>query len=305
MVNQFNYIVPKSLGELIFLISEYKGKARLIAGGTDLIAKMKRGAVVSGVLINIQEVKEMNYIKYDFTNGLRIGALTPLAAIENASIIQNKFPVLSETASMMASPNVRLHATIGGNLCNAAPSADAAPALIALGANVQISRIGGNRVVPLEDFFTSPGKTLINEDEILTEIQVSNPPPLTGVAYFKQKRRTGADLAVVGVAALVTIDTNVYEPSDYYANRLYDVKIVLGAVAPTPIRAKEAENILKCNMPTKKNLEKAAQAAIGICKPISDARGSAEYRLKLIGVLVPRAIKQAMERVHLGVKGER
>jgi CO/xanthine dehydrogenase FAD-binding subunit len=297
---------PKSLKETLVLISEYKGKARLIAGGTDFLAKMKRGVAMPEVLINIQDVDELNYIEYDIKNGLRIGSLTPLSSIENSPTIKAKFPVLAETASMMASPNVRAQASIGGNLCNAAPSADTAPSLIVLGARLKISGLKEERIVAAEDFLAGPGSTVLKTGELLVEIQIPDMPPQSGASYLKQKRREGADLAVVGVAALVTLDTSTCGQSGpYSANRLEisvgDVKIALGAVAPTPLRALEAEKVLKGKRITDQNLEKAARAASCICKPISDARGSAEYRLKLIEVLVPRAVKQAMEQVHLEV----
>jgi CO/xanthine dehydrogenase FAD-binding subunit len=305
-MSELKLLSPKSLKETLVLISEYKGKARLIASGTDFLAKLKRGAEVPDVLINIQDVSDLNYIKYDVKNGLRIGALTPLSAIEKSPAITNKFPVLAQTASMMASPSVRAQASIGGNLCNAAPSADAAPSLIVLGAKMIISGLKGDRTVPIEDFFTGPGTTVLKPGELLTEIQIADMPPQSAASYLKQKRREGADLAVVGVAAMIVMDTSTCGQSGPYSGnrldiRVGDIKIALGAVAPTPLRALEAEKVLKGKNLTDKNLEKAARAATEICKPISDARGSAEYRLKLIEVLVPRAVKEALEQVKLEV----
>ncbi len=292
-MSEIKYLAPQSLKETLVLLSEYKAQACLIAGGTDLIAKKKREADLPPVLINIQELRELNYIQGEPASFLKIGALTPLASIESSSVIRSMYPVLAIAAGMMGSPLVRLQATIGGNLCNAAPSADIAPPLIALGAELKISSINGERIVSVEDFFTGPGKTVLKADEILSEIQVPSPPPRSAAVYLKQKRREGADLAIVGVAAFVALDT---------FNSIQDIRIALGAVAPTPLRAKKAEDILKGKKIKDQNLGEAAGIASRICAPISDARGTAEYRLKMVDVLVSRAIKQAVEMISQGVR---
>jgi carbon-monoxide dehydrogenase medium subunit len=288
-MSELKYLKPQSLNEILVLLSEYKAQACLIAGGTDLIAKKKRGIDLPPVVINIQEVQELNYIKYDVNTGLKLGALSPMASIENSSIIKSGFPVLADAANMMASPAVRLQATIGGNLCNAAPSADTAPALIVLGGGLKISSRDGDRIVSVEDFFAGPGKTVLITGEILSEIQIPPLPTRSAAVYLKQKRREGADLAVVGVAAFVAIDA----PD----STIQDIRIALGAVAPTPLRAREAENIIKGKKLNEDNLKQASKAACHICAPISDSRGSAEYRIKMIEVLVPRAIQQAVTQI--------
>jgi CO/xanthine dehydrogenase FAD-binding subunit len=297
---EFEYVKPKSLRETLVLISEYQSKARLIAGDTDLIARMKRGLEKPSVLINIRELKDLDYINFDDNRGLRIGALTTLAGIEASHIIKKRFPILSETAGMMASPSIRAQATIGGNLCNAAPSADMAPALLVLEAKLRLSSLNGEKVVQVRDFFTGPGTTILKSGEVLSEIQIQEMPPQSGAVYLKQKRRKGADLAIVGVAAMVTLD-NIKERTgsgniilqDF---SISDIRIALGAVAPTPFRVLEAESILKGKKLTEENLAKAARSAVGFSQPISDARSSAEYRLKLIEILVPRAIQQALKQ---------
>jgi CO/xanthine dehydrogenase FAD-binding subunit len=288
---EFEYLKPKSLKETLMLLSEYKSQARLIAGGTDLIARMKRGQEMPPVLINLREVQGLNYIECDNEKGLRIGATSLLADIEESKNIKNKFPLLSETAGMMASPGVRGQATIGGNLCNASPSADMGPALLVLEANFKLTSQNGERIVSAAEFFTGPGTTIMNTGEILSEIQIQHMPPQSGTAYLKQTRRKGADLAIVGIAVMVVSEGSA-------SRRIDDIKIALGAVAPTPLRALGAENILKGKNLTEENMVEAARAAVSICKPISDARGSAEYRLKLVEVLLPRAIMQALEQIY-------
>lgn len=305
-MSEIKYITSKSVNETLVLLSEYKAQACLIAGGTDLIAKKKRGVELPPVWIDIRAVQDLNYIEYSANSGLKIGALTSLTSVESSPVIKSRFPALADTASMMASPNVRLQATIGGNLCNAAPSADTIPTLIVLGAQVKISSIDGERIVPVEDLFTGPGKTVLNPGEILSEIQVPPMPSKSAAVYLKQKRREGADLAVVGVAALVAVDAGIRGESNINAVKqeeysIHEVRIALGAVASTPLRAKDAEYIIKGKRLTDENLKEAAKMASCICAPINDARGSAEYRLKMIEVLVPRALKQALEQIKLEV----
>ncbi len=305
-MNEQKYLSPQTIEEAISLVSRYTAKAKIIAGGTDLVVQIKKKEVHPQVVISIAGVSALNYIKYDKETGLSIGALTPVSAIEQSDIVKSKFPVLAEAAGTLGSPMIRERATIGGNLCNAAPSADTAPALIVLGAKVKLAGARGERIIPLEEFFKGPGETALKPGEMLTEIQVPNMPPQSGAAYLKQKRRMGADLAVVGVAALVTMTGDICSSDvPYLTNtvnvRINDVKIALGAVAPTPIRAKATEAILKGNNPGEKLLEEACRAAYDECKPIDDCRSTAGYRRELVAVLTKRAVAQAIERVKLEV----
>jgi carbon-monoxide dehydrogenase medium subunit len=187
---------------------------------------------------------------------------------------------------MLGTPAIRNQATLGGNLCNAAPSADTAPPLLVLGAMAKMVGKEGEKIVPLEDFFVGPGQTILGHNRLLTEIQIPNVLPHGGGAYLKQKRRQGADLAVVGVAVLVVMEGKV----------LRDVKIGLGAVAPTPIRAKRTEEILKGRKLDQELLEICGQAAAEEASPIDDIRGSADYRRELLMVVTKRAITQAIQQ---------
>ncbi len=288
-MNEFKYVTPQSLKETVALISEYKGRARVVAGGTDWLAKMKKGLPMPEVLVNIECVSDLNYIRHTAKSGLRIGAVTPLSAIEKSDVIRNKFPLLTQAVSSMASPFLRNRATIGGNIGNAAPSADTAPALIALGAKVKVVGRDSEKIIPIEEFFTGPGQTALKEGQIISEIQVPDLPPRSAGAYLKHKRREGADLAVVGVAALVSLERD--------KDNLKDIRLALGAVAPTPIRANKAEEILRGQRVTDELLEKAGKAASDESQPIDDARGSADYRKKLVAILVARAVKQAVDSI--------
>ena len=287
---RFDYLEPKTIEEAVSLLSKYDGRAKVIAGGTDLMVEIRNKAIKPGYVVDIAGISGLDYIKYNNKQGLRIGALTTIRALETSTEVQHRYPVISQAASQLGSVAIRNVGTIGGNLCNAAPSAEMAPPLIALGARVKIRAANGERIIPIEDFFTGPGQTVLKPNELVTEIQVPDLPPRSGGVYIKHSIRKAQDLAIVGVGAITTMDKDV----------LSDVKIALGAVAPTPIRAKKAEEILKGKKPESDLLEKAGLAASQEASPIDDVRGSAEYRRKMIRVLVKRAIKQAVEQVKTG-----
>lgn len=275
---------PKSVKEAISLLSDHGEKAEVIAGGTDLLVRMKRGDAFPDYLINMEGLKELEYIRYDEKKGLRIGARTPIHDIVESPLLEDKFDIIAQAARTLGTPTIRRQATIGGNLCNAAPSADMAPALIVLGAQLKIEGSEGQKVMAVEDFFIGPGETKLKRNEILTEIQVPNPIPSSRAVYLKQTQTQGAGLALVGVAAMIVMENDV----------ITDVKMSLGAVAPTPIRAKKAEATLKGKKQDDSLLETCAEAALQESSPIDDVRSSADYRKKLIKVLVKRALEQAV-----------
>lgn len=280
------YVTPGSVEEAISLLSHYGEKARFVSGGTDFLMQLKQGEAVPEYLIRLGEIRDLDFIKYDEMKGLRIGALTKIVDVANSSLIKSKFGILAQAAGMFGTPAIRNQATLGGNLCNAAPSADTAPPLLVLGAKAKTAGLEGEKLVPLEDFFVGPGQTILGPDHLLIEIQIPILTPHSGGAYLKQKRRQGADLAVVGVAALAVMEGEI----------LKDAKIALGAVAPTPIRAKKAEAILTGKKVNQTLLEKCGQAASDEAKPIDDIRGSADYRRELVAVLAKRAMTQAIQQ---------
>lgn len=280
------YFAPETLEEACSLLSEHKDNARVIAGGTDLLLKMRQGDVLPKYIINIRNIPEQDYIVYDEKKGLRIGSLTTICSIKTSSLIQEKFGILAQAASQLGTVQIRNQATIGGNVCNAATSADTIPALLVLGASVKIVAAGGERTIPIEDFFVGPGQTVLKADEIVVEIRVPNLPPRSAGVYMKHTIRKALDLAIVGVAAIATLDGEV----------LGDVKIALGTAAPTPIRARGAEDILKGQKIDEKLIEKAAQTASDESSPRDSMRSSAEYRKKMLKVLVGRAVRQAIEQ---------
>ena len=279
------YFAPKSVAEAISLLSRYGEKAKVVSGGSDFLMQLKRKVAEPECFVSLGGIPDLDFIAYDERDGLRIGSLTTLDRLTNSSVIRSKFAVLTQAAGMLGTPAIRNQATLGGNLCNAAPSADTAPPLLALAAKVKITGVDGERVVPIEDLFIGPGLTILRNNDILTEILVPNLEPHSGGAYLKEKRRQGADLAVVGVAALVVMEGEI----------LKDARIALGAVAPTPVRARKAEEILKGQRFSQRLAEEAGQSASDESNPIDDLRGSADYRRNLVAVLTKRALAQAVQ----------
>ena len=295
MLRDFEYFGPKTIKEALTLLKKYGRKAKILAGGTDLLIFISHGRVKTDYVIDLKGVPELSGIKYDAKKGLRIGATTSIRDLETSPIILKRYPVLTEASTReFASIQIRSLATVGGNVCNAAPSADVVPVLMTLGAKARIVGSGGRRTVALDKLFSGPGKTILKNDEILTEIVIPPPGKNSGGHYIKLATRRAMDIAFVGVAAMVQAT-----PKD---GVIKDVKIVLGAVAPTPIRAFEAEKILKGKPLETKIAEEAAEAAEAASKPISDVRSSAEYRKEMVRVLTKRAVAKALDVARNGGK---
>lgn len=285
-MKRFEYLEPSSAAEICSLLSRYKDEAKVVAGGTDLLVSIKKRVLTPKYVIGMRQIPDFNDIDYTDTTGVRIGTLAILRDVEMSSIIRDKLPILADAASMMASPAIRNMATIGGNLCNAAPSADCAPPLIALGAQAEIMGSKGKRTIAMESFFTGSGTTALDFEEILVHIQVPNPPPHTVGSYLKL-RRTAVDIAIVGVAVVATMDLE--------HKTIADARIVLGAVAPTPMRAHQAEEIMSGKAIAKGQwIEEAAQVASEEAEPITDVRASADYRRAMVKAFVREAIRQVI-----------
>jgi carbon-monoxide dehydrogenase medium subunit len=290
---EIEYFSPKTLKEALSLLKKYNRKAKAFAGGTDLLPKMKRREVVPKYLIDLNGIPGLKFIKYEKQKGLRIGADTTLSEILESSLVNRRYPILTEAISQMASAQIRNIGTIGGNLCNAVPSADSAPPLIVLGAQLKIVDPRKGRTVLVEDFFKGPDRTVLANTELVSEIQI--PPPISGArgTYLKHTLRREMDLAIVGIA--------VYLVPDSKKGICKDIKIAMGAVAPVPMRAKKAEEILRGKQLNDDLIENAAQIASEESKPIDDIRGSAEYRREIVRALTKRAIRQSLEKMlHFG-----
>lgn len=278
-LKKFDYFKPSTLSEALTLLNSYDGQAKILAGGTDLLVGMKEKEQSPRYIIDIKGISELNNINYDSRQGLNMGALTIIRTIESSPLVKKNYPFLSHAAGVLGSVQVRNKATIGGNLCNAAPSAETAPSLLCLDARVKIASLKGERVISLEDFFQGPGLTALDK-EILTEIQL--PPCKKKGIYIKHSPRRAMDIAVVGVAVAVTEDRE--------KGKWEEVRIALGAVASTPIRAMKAEEIITGQKIRLELIEKAAAHAEEAASPIFDVRASAGYRRKMVGILVQRAL---------------
>jgi aerobic carbon-monoxide dehydrogenase medium subunit len=277
-MRRFEYFEPTTLGEAAALLSRYGGRAQPLAGGTDLLVELKEQLRRAECVINIKRIPGMDTLSYDAREGLRIGALVTAREVELSPITAEKFSSLVQATRELGSIQVRNRATIVGNICRASPSADTLPPLIADSASLRIVGGKGERTVRLEDFFTGPGKTVLAVDELVTELVLPPPAPGTRKVYIKHGRRKAMELATVGVA--VTWNA--------------DVKIVLGAVAPTPMRARKAEDLLRGRTLDEKLIAQAAKAAAAESRPISNVRASAEYRREMVEVLTRRALQRCI-----------
>jgi carbon-monoxide dehydrogenase medium subunit len=285
---KFDYHAPETVAEACALLDELSGKVAILAGGTDVLHKMKIGHLVPDHLVSLKKLDELRGIRYEGDRGIVIGALTTHNEIYNSPLLQEHFLSIPMTAHTMANNQICNVGTIGGNIANASPLADLPPLLIALGAQVTLVGTSGNRVLLLEDIFTGPGMTIIAQDEILTEVTIPN-QMTTGSTYMKFGQRKSGALAVVGVASAVTI----------YDGMIKDALIVLGAVAPVPMRAKMTEELLKGKVVSDDLLQEAAASAAVESKPISDLRGSEKYRRNLVGVLTKRTLVKAIAEGHV------
>ena len=269
--------------EILNLISGKQKKEFIIyAGGTDLIPKIKKRLIKPPeMLIDLKSVPDLNYIDYDPGKGLKIGALTTVRSVATSPIVKKHFPIFSQAAASIASTQIQNRATVVGNICNAVPSADSAPALLALQASLLCVRLKGERIIPLEEFFIGPGQTILKEDEIVREIQIPEMVSRSRGIYFKLSPRKRMDLALVGVAVILDMKEGICE----------DLRIALGAVAPTPLRAKKAEALLCKEKLTLGHIERTAEAAADESRPIDDHRASAYYRKAMVRILVKRGIQ--------------
>ena len=281
---RFNYLEPRTVKEAVSLLITYQGMAKVIAGGTDLLNQIRLKMIKPEYVVDIGYIPGLDYIKYDPEGQLSIGALATIRSLEMSAELRRHHPVISQAASLIGSMAIRNVGTIGGNLCHASPSSETAPSLIGLGAGVKLMGPDGERTVALEKFFTGPGQTVLQKGEFMVEIQVPPMPPNAKGVYLKHSLRGTVNPAIVGVAAIVATDSE----------RCKEIKLVLGAVAPTPIRAKKAEAILRGEEINDALIEKAAQAASDESSPITDVRASADYRKEMVKVFTRYALRNGI-----------
>jgi len=281
-LKSFEFYEPTTLAEASRLFAEEH--AQLLAGGTDIVIGMKALTETPESVISLQKIPGLAGITTEADNSISIGAMTKVREVEVSGDIQQHHTALAEGASEIGSIQIRNLATIGGNIAHASPAADTVAGLLVADAQVDIASADGERSVPIDELFTGPGQTVLVPGEIITRFRL--PSPASGSHYIKHKIREVMDLAFIGVAAAVNLDNGT----------ITDARVGLAAVAPTPIRATEAENLLNGNAPTPELLEQAGEAAAAGCSPISDLRCSAEHRREMVDVLTRRTLQHALER---------
>ena len=285
----FEYHAPTTLDEALSLLQQHGEGARALAGGTDLVVQMKENATKFAApshIISLLRVPDLTGIEFSENDGLRIGAGASMMEVARSPIIRGRYVAIAEGASLVGSYQTMNMATVGGNLCNAAPSADIAPPLLVFDAEAVIVGPSGRRSLPLEEFFFGPGRTALAPDELLAEVRVPVTPTGTGSAYARHTPRKQMDIAVVGVAAALTLA----------GGRIERARLALGAVAPMPVRAGRAEAQLEGETLSDECLARATDAAVEECSPISDVRGSAEFRRHIVRVMTERMLREAVER---------
>jgi carbon-monoxide dehydrogenase medium subunit len=281
----FEYLRPKTIPEALTFLEQYGDQAKILSGGQSLIPMMKLRLARPAYIVDINRISGLSYIKED-GGFLKIGGLTREAEIEASPLVRSKYPLLLDTAAVIADPQVRNLATVGGNLAHGDPANDHPAAMMALGAQIVATGKKGERVIPVESFFVTLFTTALQPREILTEIRVPSPPPRSGGAYLKVERKVG-DFATAAVAVQLTLDDK---------GAVQKAGIAMTNVGPTPLKARKAEDFLRGKKPDSAAITQAAQLAADESQPSPDLRGPAEYKKGLVKELAKRAITRALER---------
>ncbi|HEX2171221.1 MAG TPA: FAD binding domain-containing protein [Dehalococcoidia bacterium] len=285
----FDYLAAATIDQAAVALAGHPGDARVVAGGTDVMVQYRDRRIAPDLIVSLHRVPGLERIEVG--DEVRIGPLVTATQVIRHSDVQARYPALIEGARMVGAWLIQNRATLAGNLCNASPAADTTPALLAHFARVRLTGPAGDREIPLDHFFTGPGRTVRKKGEILTEIVLPVVAPRSASAYYKLSPRGAMDIAIVGVAVQVALDTA--------GDRIEEIGIALGAVAPTPIRAIEAEAVLRGRTVRDDLLAEAARAARSAARPISDIRGSAAYRSAMVETLVRRVVRTAIARARM------
>jgi carbon-monoxide dehydrogenase medium subunit len=287
-MKNFEYLEPKTVAEACALLRQHGPDARVFAGGAQLTILMKQGLYQPKTLVNIKKIPELRGITFDPAAGLTIGALVTHRELETCQLVKDQFPILCEAEREVANIRVRNMGTVGGNLASGEALTDLSQIFIALDGKVKVSGPAGNRDLPVEDLFVDYYQTSLAEDEILTHVSVPPLPPHSGIDYIRFSSSSTVDKPSVGVAVRVALDKDNAET----------VRIVLGCVGPTPVRARKAEALLSGKSITPELAEQAGASASQECSPSSDLRGSEKYKRGIVRTLVKRALLEAWERAN-------
>lgn len=285
-MSRFEYLEPRTLRQAVTLMERHGDQARVVAGSTDFLVRWRQRTWQPRYVVSIKNLPNLARITFSPRNGLRLGALVTVQDLESHPLVRQHYPALSAAASTFAGVQIRNLATVGGNVANASPAGDTLPALLALDAQCRVTGPAGERSVPLDRFFTGPGSTVLERGEILTELRLPPPGRGAGSLYIKHSPRGAMDIATLGVASAVRLEDS--------GRVCRDARIALGAVAPTPIRAYSAEDMLRGQAWTPELLRAASEEAQRCSVPIDDIRGTAAHRRAMVGVLVERTLERAI-----------
>lgn len=293
-MQDFDYVAATNIGEAVTLLQKGGDQARVLVGGTDLLVQLREGRRTAKVIVDVKRIPELNVIEYQEGTGLRIGAAVSCARICENPQVAARYPGLVDAISVIGGTQIQGRASIGGNLCNASPAADSAPALIVHNAVCVIAGPGGEREIPVEDLFAGPGRNTLQPGEFLVAVRVPTPEPGFGAMYLRFIPRNEMDIAVVGAGAGVWLSED--------GSHFRGARLSLGAVAPTPLLVQAAADLLAGREVTQDALRQAALLARETARPISDMRGTVDQRRHLCGVLARRALEGAVERAKAGLR---
>jgi carbon-monoxide dehydrogenase medium subunit len=291
-LKDFSYAAPATLAEATRLLASANGRAKLLAGGTDILVQLREGLRDADLVIDVKKVPELMELSFSGTTGLRLGAAVPCYRIYDSAEIAVAYPALADATRIIGGWQIQSRASVGGNLCNSSPAADTTPALIAQGVECLIAGPKGERSVQVEDFCNGPGKNVLQPGELLVTLVFPPPANKAASAYERFIPRNEMDIAVAGAGSWVQLSAD--------GKTIEKCRIGIGAVAPTPKFAAEASNWLVGKSATEESFAKAGELAKKVASPITDMRGTAEYRVHLVGVLVKRTLLRAAERARAG-----
>ncbi len=281
-----DYESPHSVGDAIDLLAQAGGRASILAGGTDLLVQLRVGRSNADLVVDGKNIPELNEISYDPDSGLTLGAAVPCYQIYGDSAVSAAYPGLIDAASLIGGTQIQGRASLGGNLCNAAPSGDSIPVMVALGATANVAGPNGSRQIAVEDFCTAPGQNALEDGELLVSLHFPAPKPNSGARYIRFIPRNEMDIAVAGAGVSVELEDGV----------IRSARVCLASVAPTPLFVREAGDALVGKPANDESVQEAASIAEEAARPITDMRGTIEYRKHLCNVLTRRALNTAIER---------
>lgn len=291
-MQEFEYVAPANLEDAIRLMAEKGPRAKALAGGTDILIQLRGGRFQIDRLVDIKKIPELNELSFSEANGLTMGAAVQCHRVYEDQTVQKLYPGLVDSSSLIGGIQIQGRATVGGNLCNAAPSGDNIPSLIVQEAVAIVAGPNGRRRIPVEDFCAGPGRNVLQEGELLVALHIPTPKPNFGAHFIRFIPRNEMDIAIANSAASVLLDDS--------KQRIVSARIAIGSVAPTPVFAKEASALLAGKEANEASIEEAAEATKAAASPINDMRGTIDQRIHLVGVLTKRALRTAISRAREG-----